>query len=122
MYTDNAIRITKTINTYFEGIFYGDIGKLKSVFTNSANLYGDIKGVEYAKSLNEYLEGVEGRQSPSELNEKNTMKIVGLDILGNVAIAKLHVPMLGFNYYDFLSLSVIDGKWKIVNKLFTHVE
>lgn len=74
MYTDNAIRITKIINTYFEGIFYGDIRKLKSVFTNNADLYGDIKGVEYAKSVDEYLEGVKGRQSPSELNEKNTMK------------------------------------------------
>ena len=122
MHRDNNILITKIINIYFEGVFYGDVEKLKSVFANSAYLYGDIKGVEYLKSFDEYLEGVKSRQSPSELNEKNTMKIVGLYIIGNMAIAKLHVPMLGFNYYDFLSLSVIEGEWKIVNKLFTHVE
>ncbi|WP_394329748.1 nuclear transport factor 2 family protein [Zunongwangia profunda] len=29
--------------------------------------------------------------------------------------------MLGFNYYDYLSLFKINGEWKIVNKLFTNV-
>jgi hypothetical protein len=31
------------------------------------------------------------------------------------------LPMLGYNYYDFLSLSKISGRWQIVNKLFTNV-
>jgi hypothetical protein len=30
--------------------------------------------------------------------------------------------MLGFNYYDFLSLLHLDGEWQIVCKVFTHVE
>ena len=50
------------------------------------------------------------------------MEILGIEIIGHVATAKVHVPMLGFNYYDFLSFSVVNGTWKIVNKVFTHVE
>lgn len=68
------------------------------------------------------LEEIKDKWSPSELNEKNMMKIIGFDILGNVDIAKLQLPILGFYYYDFLSLSMIEGEWKIINKLFTHVE
>ena len=49
------------------------------------------------------------------------MKIIRIDIIDKIAIAKLHVPMLGYNYYDYLSLSKIDSHWKIVNKLFVDV-
>lgn len=122
MYNDKAAAITKVITNYLDGIYYGDVKKLKKCFTEEAHLYGDVKGTEYLKPVNEYLAGVKNRQSPSELNENNKMKIIGLDILGDVATAKLHVPMFDFNYYDFLSLSLIAGEWKIVNKLFTHVE
>ncbi len=122
MYNEKATAITKVLTNYLDGIYHGDVKKLKGCFTEEAHLYGDIKGTEYLKPLDEYLEGVKNRQSPSELNENNKMKIMGLDILGNIATARLHVPMLGFNYYDFLSLSLVAGKWKIVNKLFTHVE
>lgn len=38
--------------------------------------------------------------------------------MGQVA----HLKMLGFNYYDFLSLGHVNGDWKIVNKVFAHVE
>lgn len=122
MYTEKSASIIKVIQGYFDGIFYGDVEKLKENFSNNAHLYGDVKGIEYLKPLDEYLEGVRNRKSPNDLGEKFNMKIIGLEILGNVAIVKLHVPMLGFNYYDLLSLSLVEGEWKIVNKLFTHVE
>lgn len=122
MYKENIKEIEQLITNYFEGIFYGDVSKLDSCFHSSVNIFGDIKGVDYLKSVNEYLEGVSNRQSPNDLNESLKMKIIGIDIIGKIAMAKLHVPMLGYNYYDYLSLNKIDNNWKIVNKLFTHVE
>ena len=50
------------------------------------------------------------------------MKIIGIEVLGKIAIAKLHVPILGYNYYDYLSLNKIEEKWTIVGKVFTHIE
>ncbi|GAA0729417.1 hypothetical protein GCM10009430_39570 [Aquimarina litoralis] len=121
MYNDNIKDIQNVITNYFEGIFYGDANKLESCFTNNAIIYGDINGVPYKKSRKEYIEGVKNRQSPSELNEDFKMETIGIDILGNIAMIKLHVPMLGYNYYDYLSLTKINEDWKIVNKIFTHV-
>ena len=121
MYKENIKKVEQVITNYFEGIFYGDTEKLESCFTNNAIIYGDISGVPYKKSKGEYIDGVKNRQSPSALNEAFRMETIGIDILGNVAMVKVHLPMLGFNYYDYLSLTKIDGDWKIVNKIFSNV-
>lgn len=121
MYKENIEEIENIITNYFEGIFYGDINKLETCFHENVYIYGDIDGVDYLKSVKEYLNGVKNRKSPKELNETLKMSIVGIDIVGKIAMAKLHVPMLGYNYYDYLSLAKINKDWKIVNKLFTNV-
>jgi hypothetical protein len=82
---------------------------------------GDINGQPYFKNLTEYLDGVKVRKSPSELGEEFRMKILGIDVLNDIAHVRLHVPMLGFNYYDKLALCKVNGQWLIVNKLFTNV-
>ncbi|MDT0607064.1 nuclear transport factor 2 family protein [Croceitalea rosinachiae] len=121
MYKENSKEIEKVITNYFEGIFYGDANKLESCFTDNAIIYGDINGVPYKKSRDEYIDGVKNRQSPNDLNEAFKMETIGIDILGNIAMAKVHLPMLGYNYYDYLSLTKIDNHWKIVNKIFSNV-
>ncbi|MBA6316917.1 nuclear transport factor 2 family protein [Cellulophaga baltica] len=121
MYQDNIKEIEILINKYFEGIFYGNTSTLETCFSVNANIYGDINSSEYFKSVNEYIKTVKNRKSPNNLSETFKMSIIGIDILGKIAMVKLHVPMLGFNYYDYLSLFKINGEWKIVNKLFTNV-
>lgn len=122
MYIEETIKIQKVIDDYFHGIFEGDIQKLKAVFHPSTVLFGDIKGQPYLKNLDDYLDGVKNRKSPQDLGEAFRMKTLSVEVIGNNAIVKLHSPMLGYNYYDFLTLSKIEGKWLIVNKLFTHID
>ena len=122
MYKENIKEIEQLITNYFEGIFFGDADKLESCFTNDTIIYGDINGTPYKKSRYEYIDGVKNRQSPNDLNEAFKMETIGIDIIGNIAMAKVHLPMLGFNYYDYLSLTKIKRSWKIVNKIFTHAK
>ncbi|WP_298757034.1 nuclear transport factor 2 family protein [uncultured Psychroserpens sp.] len=121
MHKKNIKKIEQVITNYFEGIFYGDANKLETCFTDNAIIYGDINGAVYKKSREEYIDGVKNRQSPNELNETFKMETIGIDIIGNVAMVKVHLPMLGYNYYDYLSLTTIDNDWKIVNKIFSNV-
>ena len=121
MYKTNSKKIDQVITNYFEGIFYGDTDKLETCFVDKAIIYGDINGVPYKKNKKEYIDGVKNRQSPNELDEVFKMKTIGIEILGNVAMVKVHLPMLGYNYYDYLSLIKIDNDWKIVNKIFSNV-
>lgn len=121
MFQQDVEEIQAVITNYFEGIFNGDIKKLESAFHPQCLLFGDINGQPYLKNLPDYLEGVKNRKSPNELGENFRMEILGIEILNDMAYAKLHVPMLGYNYYDFITLSRISGKWVYINKVFTNV-
>lgn len=122
MFKESIKEIEYLITNYFEGLFFGDISKLESCFHKNVFIYGDIKGMDYLKSKNKYLEGVKNRKSPNDLKETFSMKIIGIEIMERIAMVKVHVPMLGYNYYDYLSLYNLEGKWMIVNKIFTHIE
>ncbi|MEQ8422438.1 MAG: nuclear transport factor 2 family protein [Arenibacter algicola] len=122
MYTKLSSEIKTLVSNYFDGIYNGEVEKLENAFHPKAMLFGDIKGELYFKTVKDYIDGVKNRKSPNELGEEFKMDLLAIEINGNMAIVKAHVPMLGFNYYDILSLCLIDVEWKIVNKLFTHVE
>lgn len=120
MNDQKEVEIQAVVKKYFEGIFYGDSEKLMEAFHPLSFLCGDIHNKPYLKTIDAYIEGVKARKSPHELGETFRMKILHLEILGNIAIVKAHVPMLGFNYCDFLSMIKINGNWIIVNKIFAH--
>lgn len=120
MSVDNVENAINSIEDYFYGVYEGNLDKLKKAFHPKTILYGDINGEPYLKTLDEYLEGVKNRKSPKELGEEFNMKIINIDFFGNNAIAKLSVPIFGLKYTDYMSLTKINGSWKIVNKLFTN--
>ena len=121
-YTDSAAAITATLSNYFNGVFKGDVELLRGAFHPQALVAGDINGQPYFKTLDQYLDGVKNRRSPSELGEEFRMEIISLEIINLIAIAKVRLPMFEFNYHDLLSLSEINGEWVIVNKLLTNVK
>ncbi|WP_196889366.1 nuclear transport factor 2 family protein [Aureivirga sp. CE67] len=122
MKKDDINKIETLISSYFQGIYEGNISELEKCFTTNTQILGDIKGVSYQKTITEYLEGVKNRKSPKELNEVFNMKIISIEILGEIAMVKAQVPMLGYNYFDFLSLLKKDNTWKITHKIFTHID
>lgn len=113
--------IQAVLQDYAEGIFFGDLIRLRGAFHPDARLFGMVKGQPYDKPLEDYLAVVAARQSPSQLGESFRMRLLTLEVQGSIAMARLHCPMLGFNYLDFLSLRLQGGRWQIVSKLFTHL-
>lgn len=113
--------ILSVTQEYFQGIFEGDTRLLASAFHPDCMLYGDLKGNPYKKDLPTYLAGVKERKSPREQGESFQMKVTAIEAWGNNAIVKAHLHMLGHEYYDFLSFSKLEGRWRIVNKLFTEL-
>ena len=114
--------IQAVIADYFRGIHEGDIKALRRVFHPLAQLFGDVKGQAYHRTLPDYLEAVRARKSPAALREPFRMRILSIECLNGIASARLHCPMLGFNYHDVLALNFIEGRWQVVSKLFTHAD
>lgn len=118
--TSDTVAITKVLEDhYFKGIYEGDVDLLGSAFHPETLLFGDIKGTPYAKTLEQYLEGVKNRQSPKDSGKPFKGEILSLHIVNSIAIAEAKVVMYDFIYYDILSFHKINGQWLIVNKMLT---
>jgi hypothetical protein len=114
--------ITRALeDIYFKGIYEGDVSLLGQVYHPGTLLFGDVKGQPYAKTLEQYLDGVAHRQSPKDSGKPFKGDILAVDVINSIAIAKVHVKMYEFNYDEFLSFHKIDGKWLIVNKMISDV-
>jgi len=104
---------------YFKGIYEGDLKALNSIFQPGILLFGDVKGVPYAKTLDQYLDGVANRQSPKDSGKPFKGEILNIRVVNSIAVAEVKVKMYDFLYHEFLSFHKIDGQWRIVNKMIT---
>jgi len=118
----DSLAIGQTLEDYyFKGIYEGNVDTLGNIFNPGTLLFGDIKGQPYAKTLDQYLDGVKNRQSPKDSGKPFKGTIISIDVVNSIAVAKVHVKMYEFNYDEFLSFHKIDNRWLIVNKMITDV-
>ena len=102
---------------YFAGIYEGNIEVLNYAFNKGTLLFGDVKGQPYAKTLDQYLDGVANRTSPKDSGKPFKGDIVSIEVINSIAVARVRVKMYEFNYDELLSFHKIDGQWLIVNKM-----
>ena len=95
---------------YFKGIYEGDVAMLGSIFNPGTLLFGDVKGQPYAKTLDQYLDGVKNRQSPKDSGKLFKGDIISIKVVQSIGIAEVKVKMYEFNYHEFLSFHKINGK------------
>ena len=119
MNADEQVRTV--VQSYFDGVYTGNVTALAAIFDEGAQVYGEVDGQPYHKTIAAYLDGVAHRTSPKDSGDPYLMKRVSIDICGCIANVKLHSPMLGFNYQLYLSLVRNKEQWKIVNKTFTNL-
>jgi Putative lumazine-binding len=118
---DSAVIAGILEQLYFKGIYEGNLDLLKQVYFNGTLLFGDVNGQPYAKTLDQYLDGVKNRQSPKDSGKPFKGEIISIKLVNSIAIAEVKVKMYDFNYHEFLSFHRIDGRWLIVNKMISDV-
>ena len=106
---------------YFKGIYEGNLDLLNQVYYTGTLLFGDVKGQPYAKTLDQYLDGVKNRQSPKDSGKPFKGEIISVEVVNTIAIAEVEVKMYDFNYHEYLSFHKLDGRWLIVNKMISDV-
>ncbi|MDJ1479867.1 nuclear transport factor 2 family protein [Cytophagaceae bacterium YF14B1] len=120
-HTETAV-ITETLENYFRSICEGDVNTLAKYFHKGTLLWGDVKGQPYARTLDQYLDGVENRLSPKDSGQPFLWNILSIDIINSIAMVKVHVKMYDFNYDEFLSFHKINNNWIIVSKMISDVQ
>ena len=108
-------------NFYFKGIYEGDTTLLSTVYHPGTLLFGDVKGQPYAKTLEQYLDGVQNRQSPKDSGKPFKGEILNIRVVNSIAVAEIKVTMYDFVYQEFLSFHRIDGRWLLVSKMISDI-
>src|SRR5450432_4931456 len=118
----DSLAITEVLeNRYFKGIYEGDTALLGTVYHGGTLLFGDVKGQPYAKTLEQYLDGVQNRQSPKDSGKPFKGEILNIRVVNSIAVAEIKVTMYDFVYQEFLSFHRIDGKWLLVSKMISDI-
>jgi Putative lumazine-binding len=119
--TQDSTAIARVLESYFKGIYTGDTGLLTTVYHPGTLLFGDVKGQPYAKTLEQYLDGVAHRQSPKDSGKPFKSEIISIDVIHSIAVARVRVSMYDFDYQEILSFHQFDNQWLIVNKMISDI-
>jgi len=115
--------VKKTIvEAYVKGIHINrDVDAIKKGFDTEFNmvyLHGDHV---HKLSIAKWIESIKKSKikNPEPSKAKITHKFPLVDITGNAAVAKIEIYKDGKHIYsDYMALYKINGKWKIVNKIY----
>jgi len=106
------------IEAYTKAINTGDVGGLRSVFHEKAQIVGRFEGKLEWVGLDAFIQtAVE--TAPTEDLPPQPYDIHGIEISGDTAIARVAILWGTLNFFDTLSLVRDEGRWRIVTRLFT---
>jgi hypothetical protein len=111
--------IRQTVQFYFDGGKNRDSLTLRKAFHPEARMLFAREGKLVVVPIGEYITRV-GSESlkPGEV-DSTERKVVSVDVVGDAAVAKLELKRPNAVLTDYMSLLKVDGRWLIVNKIFT---
>lgn len=111
--------ITSTLQTYFDGLYYSDTRRLRSVFHPQAIYACATEGSLLKLSMDEYFPIVDKRVAPSSRNDPRADRILEIQLAGPVtAFARVECAIAPKSFVDFLTLIKLEGRWQIISKVF----
>ena len=121
--TDSVVQdydaIAQTVQLCLDGEARGDLDKLREAFPEDARMFGSLAGERYDVPISTLMEMSAG--APADTGHYRS-RILSIHQTGDAALAR--VAEEGYwgtvSFIDYLSLARIDGRWKIVSKLFAH--
>lgn len=117
------IEIARLLTDYFDGLYDCDVEKLTSVFHPQAIYATADETPLLFRTMDEYLPIVAARQSPASRKEPRRDHIDDIQLAGdNTALARVRCSIGNRDFVDFLSLVRIDGRWRIIAKIFQIIE
>ena len=112
--------INATVQLYLDGLYEGDADKIASVFHPTSALTSEENGTLKVLPRDQWLEIVRNRKSAKSQGLARHDEIVQVDQSSPTsAFVKLKCALPPRFFTDYLCLLKIDGRWQIVQKVFT---
>ena len=111
--SSDVAEVEKVLQTYFDGLYEGDTGKLGAAFHPMSHLYSvgaDGKAADFPRA--DWFKMVEGRKSAQANGSERRDRIVSIDFSGpGTAFAKVECQIPPRYFTDYLTLVKADGRW-----------
>jgi hypothetical protein len=111
--------IEAVIQTYFDGLYEGDVEKLGAAFHPVSHLYCERDGEVVDVPRERWFEAVRNRASPAASGLARDDRILMLDVSGpETALAKVACQIPPRYFTDYLVLNRTGAGWRIVSKVY----
>jgi hypothetical protein len=115
--SDDRVAVRAVVENYLHGLKFNDVESLKKAFWTDAKLFftkpdGSLGQLTQADWYAGFAQ-VAGKESKADL------KIASLEVTNDVASVKVVETYPSSRYTDYISLVRFNGKWQIVNKIYT---
>jgi protease I len=111
--------VRQTVQYYFDGGKNRDSVALRKAFHPEARMLFAKDGKLVVVPIGEYIARVaESTLKPGEV-DSTRRRVTSVDVAGDAAIARLELERPDAVLTDYMSLLKVDGRWQIVNKIFT---
>ena len=119
--TDDVKIIEGVIQSYLDGLYESDAGKIASVFHPTSALTSVTNDGELVITPRDsWLDKVRTRPSPKQQGLPRHDQVLTIDLVSpTMAYVKLKCAIPPRFFTDQLSLLKIDGRWQIAQKVFT---
>lgn len=111
--------IEQVIQTYFDGLYEGNVEKLAAAFHPVSHLYSEKDGGVVDLPREQWFEWVKKRDSAQKLGLARDDRILLMDISGpETAFVKVACQIPPRYFTDYLVLNRTAEGWKIVSKVY----
>lgn len=111
--------LVAAMQVYFDGLYHSDTERLRSVFHPDAVYACATTGELTRMSMPDYFAMVAKREAPAARSEARTDSIVSIAFAGPVtALVTARCSIGPKQFTDLLSFVKLDGRWRILAKVF----
>jgi protease I len=109
----------QTVQYYFDGGTNRDSVALRKAFHPDARMLFAKDGRLVVVPIGEYIARVAGERPKPGQVDSTKKRVTSVDATGDAAIARVELQRPESVITDYMSLLKVDGRWQIVNKIFT---
>ena len=107
--------IARTVQIYIDSGKSGKGAEMKAAFHPEATIFGYVGTELFAGPIQQLFDWNDQNGPATELQGR----ITSIDLAGTVATVRLELDnWTGHRFTDFFTLLKVDGRWKIMNKVF----
>ena len=123
MEQSDRLEINALMTRYFEGLYHSDSSMLRTVFHPELSYVNATVGNHEFLGLEAYMARIEARTPPASRNDPREETIEKITLKGReIGVVEARMTMLGRAYQDLLTIIRAKDGWRVLTKVFTHVE